>query len=180
MRGPVRVALTGTPGTGKTTVSSLLRESGKRVVSVEILAERFDCIEDADPDDGARPIDIPQLYSRALDEWGESPDDSLFVDGHLSHLLPVDCVIILRCNPVDLQKRLEQRDYGERKVLQNVDWEILGGPWNDIEEEIPILEFDSSSDSPEAIFESILEWIVDGFKPERPASPIDWVEMGAV
>tara|TARA_B100000945_G_scaffold206720_1_gene166332 strand:- start:1922 stop:2515 length:594 start_codon:yes stop_codon:yes gene_type:complete len=178
--GTVRVALSGTPGTGKTTVSSLLREAGNKVLSVEILAEKFDCIEETDPNDGAKPIDVELLCSILRDDWFRSPKGHLFVDGHLSHLLPVDCVIILRCNPVDLQRRLEDRGYAEGKVLQNVDWEILGGPWNEVDKNTPIIEFDSSSESSESIFEAILNWIADGFKPERPANPIDWVDKGVM
>ena len=43
-----------------------------------------------------------------------------------------------------------------------------------------MIEFDSSSDSSDSIVESIMSWIVDGLKPERPANQIDWVGRGEV
>ena len=180
MQAPNRLALTGAPGTGKTTVCSLLSEAGIGVVSVETLAEMFDCIGDTDPSDGARPIDLDVLRSILDDKWSVSPEETTLIDGHISHLLPVDCAIILRCKPADLQVRLLDRRYRDGKISQNVDWEILGGAWNEIDELVPVIEFDTSSDSADSIVESILGWIADGFKPERPTNPIDWVGRGEV
>ena len=180
MQAPNRLALTGAPGTGKTTVGSLLGEAGIGLVSVEMLAERFDCIGDADPKDGAKPIDLDVLRSILEDKWSARPKETTLIDGHLSHLLPVDCVIILRCKPAVLQDRLLDRGYKDGKVTQNVDWEILGGAWNELDELVPVIEFDTSTDSVESIVESILIWIADGFKPVRPANPIDWVDRGEI
>ncbi|MBR79328.1 MAG: hypothetical protein CMA88_00865 [Euryarchaeota archaeon] len=175
-----RLALTGAPGTGKTTVSSLLGEAGIGVVSVETLAEGLDCIGDADPSDGARPIDLDELCSILEDKWSARPEETTLIDGHLSHLLPVDCAIILRCKPAVLQERLVERGYEHDKISQNVDWEILGGSWNELDELLPTIEFDTSAVSAVSIVESILGWVTDGFKPERPAIPIDWVDRGEI
>ena len=46
MKESVRVGLTGSPGVGKTTVSSLLVEYGFSVESVEMIAEKYECIDD--------------------------------------------------------------------------------------------------------------------------------------
>ena len=48
-----RLALTGTPGVGKSTISSLLAEIGYQVETMERLAERLECIGDVDQEDGA-------------------------------------------------------------------------------------------------------------------------------
>ena len=76
--------------------------------------------------------------------------------------------------------RLVERGYSHEKISQNVDWEILGGTWSELGEGVPVIEFDSSSDSSDSIVESIMSWIVDGLKPERPANQIDWVGRGEV
>ena len=47
----VRLALTGSPGVGKTTISSFLSQEGLQVVSVESLAESRGCIDAKDPVD---------------------------------------------------------------------------------------------------------------------------------
>ena len=110
------MALTGTPGVGKTTISSLLADVGYHVETTEEIAERFGCIGDIDPQDGARPIDIDDLNAKIHSEWKNDPIKSIVIDGHLSHLLPVDCVVILRCSPSVLRTRLSGRSYEEETL----------------------------------------------------------------
>ena len=70
------VAVTGTPGCGKTTLCQSLPFNS---VSVEDLAIKHGCISPAD-EDGARPIDIGRLAKI----W-QKPDEITLIDGHLSH-----------------------------------------------------------------------------------------------
>ena len=98
-----RIAVTGTPGVGKTTFCT---SSGFHVLTVEEIAAKHDCL-DAVEEDGAAPIDIERLISTIT--W---PDENkILIDGHLSHLLPVDAVILIRCHPNILRNRLLRRDY---------------------------------------------------------------------
>ena len=180
MDGLFRLAMSGSPGTGKSTVSSLLRDRGYRVEKVESLAEDFGCIDEADPRDGARPIDVEKLQKKLESAWKEYPSEPTVIDGHLSHLLGVDCLVILRCRPKELRERLAERSYSSQKIDENVDWEILGGPWTEDFGDVPIIEFDTSCDSSESIVASILQWISDDFKPRSPRNPIDWVGRGEV
>jgi len=164
--GPI-VAVTGTPGCGKTTLCKKFQFSVK---SVRELAEEYDCIDEIDPLDGASPIDIEKL-SKSID-WGASP---LIVDGHLSHLLPVDAAIIVRCNPNVLQGRLESREYSSEKIQSNLESELIGL----ISSEclgMPHLELDPDIGI-NAMFEQSMQWITDGFIPQRPNEPIDWIEL---
>ena len=175
-----RLALTGTPGVGKTTIASLLADVGYQVETVQEIAERFGCIDDVDSEDGARPIDIDELNTQIHSEWKNNPIKSIVIDGHLSHLLPVDCVVILRCSPSVLRKRLTGRSYAEQKISGNVDWEILGSAWAEMDDTVPAIEFDSSSDGVETVFQRIMDWLADDFKPRRPLRLIDWIERGEV
>jgi|TARA_B100000959_G_scaffold276695_1_gene331864 adenylate kinase len=175
VEGAFRLALTGSPGTGKSTVSSLMGSLGYCVESVENLAEEFECIEGVDPEDGARPIDVEDLRKKLEHRWRMNPNEPMIIDGHLSHLLPVDCVVILRCRPSELRERLIERSYSEQKIAENVDWEILGGAWSENRDSVPTIEFDTSSERAEEIVGTILEWVADDFKPRRSLNPIDWV-----
>ena len=175
-----RLALTGTPGVGKTTIASLLADVGYQVETVQDIAERFGCIDDVDSEDGARPIDIDGLNTQIHSEWKNNPIKSIVIDGHLSHLLPVDCVVILRCSPSVLRKRLTGRSYAEQKISGNVDWEILGSAWAEMDGAVPAIEFDTSSDGVETVFQRIMDWLADDFKPRRPLRLIDWIDRGEV
>ena len=180
MEGTFRLAMSGSPGTGKSTVSSLLEDLGYHIETVESLAEEFECIEEADPHDGARPIDVEKLQKKLQVAWEDGPKIQTVVDGHLSHLLGIDCVVILRCRPEELRERLVRRSYSSQKIDENVDWEILGGPWAEIEDGKPIIEFDTSCERSESIVAAILQWVSDDFKPRSPRNPIDWVGKGEV
>src|SRR6056300_1039194 len=87
---PCVLALTGTPGVGKTTVASWLQAQGWGLLSVADLADSHGCLDEVDPKDGAAPIDI-----QALDEAWEPPRLGRWVvDGHLSHFLNVDAIVV--------------------------------------------------------------------------------------
>ena len=51
-----------------------------------------------------------------IDRWAAEfvPVDG-FVEGHIAHLLPCDRIVVLRCRPDELKKRLAQRKYRERE-----------------------------------------------------------------
>ena len=53
-----RLALSGTPGTGKTTVASLLERNGYNIISLESLAKEHNCLGKIDTLDNSRPVDI--------------------------------------------------------------------------------------------------------------------------
>ena len=69
MQGMRRLALTGTPGSGKSTVSEILRGSDLEVLTVESIASENGAIGEIDPSDGARPIDIEELVEALRDCW---------------------------------------------------------------------------------------------------------------
>ncbi|MCS5534521.1 MAG: AAA family ATPase, partial [Candidatus Poseidoniales archaeon] len=114
----IRIAVTGTPGAGKTTFCSV---SNHRTTTVEEIAETHDCLGEVE-DDGAAPIDVEKLVNTII--WPEG--ETLLIDGHLSHLLPVDAIILIRCHPSLLKQRLSQRDYSESKIEENVECELIG------------------------------------------------------
>ena len=172
---PPRIALTGTPGTGKSTVARLLSASRYDVISIEELAAEAGALDEIDKTDNARPVDIELLLKYLEESWKSPPEEPVIIDGHLSHYLPTDAVVVLRCEPEILRTRLEQRNYSETKIIGNVEWEILGGAWNEKERNSPWMEFNTTENSVEEVVDDILNWISDGFKPMSPEAVIDWV-----
>lgn len=168
-----RIAVTGTPGSGKTSVCSV---SNWECQSVMELAKINGCLEPIDASDGAAPVDVEKLSSILLEKWNllEHP---MLIDGHLSHHLPIDAIVILRCHPSTLQNRLEKRNYSQNKISQNTESELLGTIAGECFQklDIPCLEIDSTVITAIEIFQRLMDWVADGFKPSRPDVPIDWI-----
>jgi len=110
------IALTGTPGTGKTTIASLLRARGMQVISQKDTMAPYVIEHDLE-----RDTDI-------IDDeaWADNfvPIDGI-IEGHLTHILPADRVVVLRCRPDILAARLRKRGYTEEKVQENAEAEAL-------------------------------------------------------
>ena len=154
------IAVTGTPGAGKTTVCASL-SSLYNVLSLQELAAQNDCLGPVDESDGSAPLDIHKLS----EIWDFDSKALTFVDGHLSHLLEVDAIVVLRCQPETLRTRLEDRSYSPSKITANVEWEMLSGTWSELLEfeiEVPLLELDTTAMSAEELVESIVQWVDEG------------------
>ena len=176
VEGGFRLALTGTPGTGKSTAAGLLAKSGFEILSVESLAERSGLKGVLDPEDGTLVIDTDALHRALSKSWQTAPKGRIVIDGHLSHHLPCDAVVVLRCSPNVLESRLEERGYSIEKIRSNSEWELIGGAWNEYETSVPWIEFDTSTSDSESVVASITGWIADGFKPASQSPGIDWIE----
>ena len=60
---PYRLSLSGSPGSGKSTLAKEFESFGFHVISVEEMAEEYDCIGEIDSEDNARPIDLDKLVN---------------------------------------------------------------------------------------------------------------------
>lgn len=108
----MRLALTGTPGTGKTTVTAELRRRGHEVHDVHALVEGGLSLY-RDEDRNSLVADIDGLRDALRDVDG-------ILEGHLSHLLDVDTCVVLRCHPDELGRRGRNRENQEAEALDAV------------------------------------------------------------
>ena len=114
----MRVAVTGTPGTGKTTATDLVDTDLEVIHLNEVIkSEDLSQGEDAERDTLVADLD-------AVEEWLGDRDDVL-IDSHLAHNLPVDEVVVLRCHPEELEDRLRERGESEAKATENAESEAL-------------------------------------------------------
>lgn len=120
------IFISGTPCTGKTTISEELSQKlNWELVKINDLAISNNLVLGIDEDKGYKIIDIDALNETLLNIISKS--DNLIVEGHLSHLCSgADKLIILRCSPEILEKRLALRDYSEAKIHENLEAEALG------------------------------------------------------
>tara|TARA_B100000925_G_C21873393_1_gene415269 strand:- start:142 stop:678 length:537 start_codon:yes stop_codon:yes gene_type:complete len=172
----VSIAITGSPAVGKSALANLLETDGWNVESVADLAKQFACEGDYDEMMGCVEIDIHKL----AENFNPKSHKNIVIDGHLSHFLEADAIVILRCEPTELRTRLEARGYGAAKINANVEWELIAGTWSEIAEfeiSVPILELDSSILSSEEMVARVNSWVNSDFTTDLTtiSNAIDWI-----
>jgi adenylate kinase len=116
------IVLTGTPGCGKTTTSRILRDRGHNVIDINQISENEGFVVKRDKIRDSNEVDTKKLNDYITEHF---TDGDYILEGHLSHFLSADFVIILRCDPLILQERLSTKGWNESKIKENVAAEIL-------------------------------------------------------
>lgn len=173
MQKPI-IAITGSPGTGKTTLSGQLPAERFDCFTVEQIATQLGCIEHQEGD--------LVITTDSLADWKYEGDKIAIIEGHLSHHCAVDALILLRCHPDELGIRLSNRDgYGATKIQNNIEWEMIAGIWTELIDRsphLPILELDMTN-APHV--RDSIELFISQYENEKTvqesiATAIDWLE----
>ena len=165
------IAITGTPGTGKTSLGRELESRGRNVIFLSEFIEENGLLGEFDEEMGSYDVDTDEL-DEALEEYRDSLD-IYYLEGHLSHFVKTSKTIVLRCAPEVLAQRLGERGYSRSKVTENVHSEIL-----DIilcessSTETSVYELDSTSHTSGELADLIFE-IEEGTENYRPGDT-DW------
>jgi adenylate kinase len=181
------VIISGTPGTGKTTVSNKISELvDVNVITLNELAISEGLIHDFDKKRETNIVDIDKLVSHVLkliEELKKKGTQLLIIESHFSDIIPnnmINYAIVLRCEPDVLCDRLEKRGYSEEKVAENIQAEILGNCANFLikkDLEIPLLEIVTSNLDVNSVAKTILDIIHDHINMEQyRIGKIDWLE----
>ena len=111
----VRYALTGTPGTGKTSISKLLDQK------VIALSDYYEGTSEGKTESGEWIIDIDKIKKNI------KITENSILEGHFAHEFDnIDQIIVLRCDPKILVERLNERGYSKEKVRENLEAEAIG------------------------------------------------------
>ncbi|WP_456478695.1 adenylate kinase family protein [Geoglobus ahangari] len=164
------LAITGTPGVGKTSVAEVLRSRGYRVLHLNEIAEHYGCLEE---DGEEKLVDLEALVER----FSEDDFSADFVEGHLSHHIARRCVV-LRCNPVELRRRMEGKGWSEEKIAENLEAEIIDYILVEALEVCEeVHEIDTTGKTPEEVTD-LVEKIFKG-EVILPPGSVDWIaELG--
>ena len=126
------LAVTGTPGTGKTAIAKKLSLvlhyeyiSGSELIKTAKLARGYDKKRRV-------PIVEASLFTREVLKLAKSiaktGKKGVIVDSHMSHFLPskrVFACIVASCSLKTLARRLTKRGYSSSKLRENLDSEIF-------------------------------------------------------
>ncbi|CAK3833673.1 probable POS9-activating factor FAP7 [Lecanosticta acicola] len=128
LRTDPNIIITGTPGVGKTThCEELASKTGLHHLDINEVVKKHNIGESSnDPDDpNTKIVDEDRLLDcieNDLEEGGQ------IIDWHACDLFPpslIDLVCVVRCDNKILYDRLKARNYGEKKLQENMDCEIM-------------------------------------------------------
>jgi adenylate kinase len=166
----VTILLTGTPGTGKTTVAKILSTSaGYKVLSInDLVGDDFLYLED-----GVKVVEPDALTKKIKSKIV----GDCVIEGHLSHLLDVQgTVIVLRTHPKELEKRLIKKGYSTGKIRENIEAEALDICLiESVEDKNEVYEIDTTSKNPDAVTKIILG-ILEGDNENYKPGKTSWLE----
>ncbi len=172
----MQIALTGTPGTGKTTVARLLPY---RIIDINALV-RDGLNLGTDPERGCLEADMDGLALRLkemdIDAGANSTDsrDIAILEGHFSHFF-ADWAIVLRLAPAALRERLEKRGYSERKIKENLEAEALDVILVEAVENCNrVDEIDTTGRSSQEVAELVIK-VIEG-EMRLPPGQVSWLE----
>lgn len=167
------IALTGTPGTGKTTISrSLSRKLHFRCLHLSELTTPELC-NGYDEGRECWEVNLKKLREAVKKRL----KDNTIIEGHLSHRLGVsDVVIVLRTRPSVLEERLRKRGYDNAKISENIEAEALDVCLvESLETPAEVYEVDTTVKTREEVEEEIKR-ILSGDGDEFRPGKIDWAE----
>ena len=141
------IAITGTPGTGKTTVARKLGDMiGWEVIGLNELASRKGLFSGFDRDRYVRIVDIDALKKEIRGLWYAGKN--VIIESHFAHDIASDLVFVLRANPDSIRKRGKAKGWKKRKTEENVQAEIMEECKLDaIEQGRDIIEIDTTGKS---------------------------------
>ena len=127
------VAVTGTPGTGKTTLSKkLAKKLNFYYMDVNKIISKYNLSEGYDKKRETKIIGTKKLNKKLAEEIQKikllNKYNGIIIDSHLSHYLPkkyMDLCIIAKCGIKELNKRLKRKKYRKSKVQENLQAEIF-------------------------------------------------------
>ncbi len=120
------ICISGTPGTGKSTLAkAIVRKCGYQRLDISKHYPKISYGYTSEKN----CYDVNLVKFKALVQKRLKESRGLVIDSHISHLLPkrmVDVCIVMICPDLKkLKRRLQQRGYSPKKVRENLDAEIF-------------------------------------------------------
>ncbi|RMF05425.1 NUDIX domain-containing protein [Candidatus Woesearchaeota archaeon] len=171
------ICVSGTPGTGKTTLAKTLSERlNLAYLGISETVRRHKLYDSFDGKYGSYIVSVPRLKRFIRSELEKKPFGWV-IDGHMSHFLPkslVDVCIICRTDLKILNSRLQSRKYPPEKIRENLDSEIFDVCGQEaLSFGHRVLYLNTSSSSREFLFQEFMRFLKQGHTPLLPVEAID-------
>ncbi len=157
----MRVAVTGTPGTGKSTAVEAVDTALETVHLNDVIREAgLTSAHDDERDSAVADLD-------GVADYLDGREDVLF-ESHLAHHFEADRVVVLRCHPDPLTARLRERGEPEATVEENAESEALDvvlAEAVDRHGEDRVYEVDTTDRDPQAVATAIEAVLAGAAKP---------------
>ena len=178
------IGLTGTPGTGKTSVSKFLeKERHVKVIHLNDVIKENHLYTEIDEKRDSVIADMELIEQHLKENICEGEKEVTILESHLSHYI-ADVAIVLRLYPPELEMRLKKRGYSEEKIKENFEAEALDVILVEASEWCrKVFEVNTTGKSIEEVgkdIEKIIDHILSGNEEElseyEPGS-IDWIDL---
>jgi adenylate kinase len=179
---PKRVILiTGTPRVGKTSVARMLASKlGGLLVNLTELAISENLIVGIDEKRDSTVVNLKKMKSRIRQIIEECDKSSVIIDGHYAaYVVPkrfASYVFVMRRDPTELIKLMEQSNFSGPKLWENLASEILDICLVDaltVYGEDKVCELDTSGKSTEEIVNDVLDIL--GGRKKCYVGIVDWI-----
>jgi adenylate kinase len=118
------ISISGAPGTGKTDIAKALGKLlGWKVIHLNDLAAKKTLYIGYDLKRKCKVVDLDALTEEIGKE--RRKHKNLILESHYAHEMNSDMVVILRCHPKELKKRLEKKNWSKKKIQENLEAEIM-------------------------------------------------------
>ena len=169
--------ISGTPGVGKSSVAKILKKKGWKILNLKKIARKYQILTGYDEKDETMIINEKKISAVIKKELG---NEDYVIASHLSHFVSptlVKLCVVLRCNPLKLEKRLKKRCYSKLKVAENVMCELLDVclvEAIDIGHKINLHEIDTTKKKPASVAKEILNILNN--KVKKSHGLISWIK----